>query len=115
MIPRYSNKWLKVWKLMSGISIVGGLEDWPYVYNKNTVEILDMYKIYDSQAYWKAFPRSPLVMEMRFGNENYIIINNHFKCCGDGILDVNSSNDEENRRLTASNLLKQYIDNNLGK
>ena len=45
--------------------------------------------------------------------KNYIIINNHFKCCGDGILDINYNNDEENRRLQAVTYLKQYIDNNL--
>lgn len=44
--------------------------------------------------------------------ENYIIINNHLKCCGDGNLDLNDSNDEEYRRYTAINFLKQYIDSN---
>ena len=42
-----------------------------------------------------------------------LIINNHFKCCGDGNLNLNNDSDEEMRRLNASNLLKQYIDNNL--
>ena len=47
---------------------------------------------------------------------NYIVINNHFKCCGDGILNLNNNNDEENRRLQAVTYLKQYIDNNfIGK
>ena len=39
-----------------------------------------------------------------FAGENYFIINNHFKCCGDGILDLNDEFDEENRRYTAMNL-----------
>jgi hypothetical protein len=42
--------------------------------------------------------------------EDYVIINNHFKCCGDGTLDTNNASDEENRRLTATTFLKQYID-----
>tara|TARA_B100001250_G_scaffold329589_1_gene294300 strand:- start:1075 stop:1719 length:645 start_codon:yes stop_codon:yes gene_type:complete len=45
--------------------------------------------------------------------ENYFIINNHFKCCGDGIIDFDDMSDEENRRYTAINLIKEYIDNNL--
>ena len=46
-------------------------------------------------------------------NEEYILINNHFKCCGDGSIDLNDDYDEETRRLEATDLLKLYIDNNL--
>jgi len=45
--------------------------------------------------------------------ENIFIINNHFKCCGDGIMNLDDLGDEETRRYTASNLLKEYIDTNL--
>jgi len=81
-----------------------------YVYNTNTVQINGQYEIYTSQPYWSAFPRSPQVLELTFMNEDYVIIDNHFKCCGDGTLNTNDPNDEENRRLTAVTLLKQYID-----
>lgn len=83
-----------------------------YIYKTDAIEINDIYEIYTTSPYWSAFPRSPMVMEMSFMNENFIIINNHFKCCGDGILDPYDSSDEETRRLEASNLLKQYIDSN---
>jgi len=83
-----------------------------YVYKTATVEIQDIYEIYYTDPYWNAFPRSPLVMEMRFKGEDFVIINNHFKCCGDGILDLSYVGDEETRRYYASNLLKQYIDSN---
>lgn len=83
-----------------------------YIYKTATVEINKIYEIYTSQPYWSPFPRSPMVMEMTFKNEDFIIINNHFKCCGDGILNINDPDDEENRRLTASILLKEYIDLN---
>jgi hypothetical protein len=46
-------------------------------------------------------------------NHEFIIINNHFKCCGDGILDFDNESDEETRRYNSSNLLKEYIDTNL--
>ena len=45
-------------------------------------------------------------------DEGFIVINNHFKCCGDGFLDVDNTNDEETRRYVASNLLKEYVDTN---
>ena len=51
-------------------------------------------------------------MELKFKGEDVVVINNHFKCCGDGFLDLSDPDDEEYRRLTASNLLKSYIDNN---
>jgi len=88
-------------------SYYGGLA---YVYNTNTVSINNKYEIYTSQPYWLAFPRSPQVLELTFEGEDYVIINNHFKCCGDGTLNTNDSNDEEMRRLTAVTLLKQYTD-----
>ena len=88
-------------------SYYGGLA---YVYNTNTVQINAKYEIYTTQPYWNAFPRSPQVLELTFNNEEYVIIDNHLKCCGDGIIDTNDSSDEENRRLIAINLLKTYMD-----
>tara|TARA_B100000795_G_scaffold4331_1_gene3015 strand:+ start:28157 stop:29320 length:1164 start_codon:yes stop_codon:yes gene_type:complete len=87
----------------------GGLA---YVYNSSTISINSIYKIYDTSQFWNAFPRSPLVMDLKFMGENIIVINNHFKCCGDGLLDSGNSSDEEARRYEASTLLKQYIDIN---
>ena len=83
-----------------------------YIYKTDAIEINDIYEIYTTSPYWNPFPRSPMVIELNFMNENFIIINNHFKCCGDGILDPYDASDEETRRLEASNLLKQYIDSN---
>ena len=91
-------------------SYYGGLA---FVYNTNTIQVNSRYEIFTTQPYWNAFPRSPQVLDCNFMGKNYIIINNHFKCCGDGILDINYNNDEENRRLQAVTYLKQYIDNNL--
>jgi endonuclease/exonuclease/phosphatase family metal-dependent hydrolase len=88
-------------------SYYGGLA---YVYNTNTVQVNAKYEIYTSQPYWNAFPRSPQVLALTFNNEEYVIIDNHLKCCGDGVIDVNDTSDEENRRLRAINLLKTYID-----
>ena len=81
-----------------------------YVYNTNTVTVNNKYEIYSSQPYWNVFPRTPQVLELTFMGEDYVMINNHLKCCGDDILNTNDPNDEEMRRLTAVTLLKQYID-----
>lgn len=84
-----------------------------YIYNTDLIEINDIYEIYTTSPYWNAFPRSPMLMDINFMGENYFIINNHFKCCGDGTIDFDDASDEENRRYTAINLIKEYIDNNL--
>jgi endonuclease/exonuclease/phosphatase family metal-dependent hydrolase len=87
----------------------GGLA---YIYKTSTVKIQSIYKIFDTAPYWNAFPRSPLVVELSFNGNTIIVINNHFKCCGNGLLDIGNSADEETRRYEASTLLKQYIDAN---
>ena len=90
-------------------SYYGGLA---YVYNTNTIQVNAKYEIFTSSPYWNSFPRSPQVLDFTFLGNDYIIINNHFKCCGDGILNSNNSNDEENRRLQAVTYLKQFLDDN---
>jgi len=101
-LPEYSGYYESNW--FAGLA---------YIYKNDIVEINDIYEIYTTSPYWNAFPRSPMVMDFNFMGENYFIINNHFKCCGDGILDYDDPSDEENRRYTAINLIKDYIDNNL--
>ena len=81
-----------------------------YIYKPNVIQINDIYEIYTTSEYWSPFPRSPMVMDLNFMNERILVINNHFKCCGDGILDIDNPDDEETRRYNASNLLKEYID-----
>ena len=101
-LPAYSGYYESSW--FAGLA---------YIYKTGLVEINDIYEIYTTSSYWNAFPRSPMVMDINFMGVNYFIINNHFKCCGDGIFDFDDTSDEENRRFTAINLIKEYIDNNL--
>ena len=81
-----------------------------YIYKPDAIVINDIYEIYTTEEYWNAFPRSPMVMDLSFEGENIFVINNHYKCCGDGILDYGNDSDEEYRRYMANELLKQYID-----
>ena len=70
-----------------------------------------MYNILIEDEYYFGY-RAPYVLEFSFQNIDYIIINNHFKCCGDGILDFYDTHDEEYRRLIASQLLQNHVENN---
>jgi len=81
-----------------------------YIYNTDVIQVNDIYEIYTTSQYWSPFPRSPMVMDLNFVSERIIVINNHFKCCGNGIMDTTNPDDEETRRFYATNLLKEYID-----
>jgi hypothetical protein len=83
-----------------------------YIYKPEIIQINSIYEIFTTSEYWNYFPRSPMVMDLNYMNERVIIVNNHFKCCGDEVLDINSTDDEETRRYFASSLLKEYIDAN---
>ena len=69
-----------------------------YLYKKSEVTINNRYSIFS--GYSDPFPREPFVLDVDFKGDNYIIINNHLKCC-DG---------SEDRRYTAMEMLKEYID-----
>lgn len=83
------------------------------LYKSDATRINNIYRIFDTTAYWNAFPRAPMVIDLTYKNQQIYIINNHLKCCGDGVLNLSNSNDEETRRYEAMNLLKTYIDTNL--
>ena len=78
---------------------------------KNSVTIDSSYSILNDYNYVFA-GRTPFVIDINYNGMNVSIFNNHFKCCGDGTLDLGDSSDEEYRRLQAMNFLKNYIDNN---
>lgn len=73
-----------------------------YLINTNIINITTSpYKILNSDYYYFAY-REPYVLEFEYNNTDYILINIHYKCC-DG---------SEERRLQASVILKNYIDEN---
>lgn len=82
-----------------------------FIYNIQSVTVNEQYEIFDGGAYSNPFPRPPMVMELTFmGEHEFVVINNHFKCCGNTILDEDDLWDEETRRAYASELLKDYMD-----
>ena len=84
-----------------------------YIYKTSSLQINDIYEIFTTSQFWRYFPRSPMVMDLNFNGQQFYIINNHYKCCGDGTLNLSNTNDEETRRYYANLLLKEYIENNL--
>ena len=82
-----------------------------YLINTNTISNTNDYEILND-APNEPFTKFPFVLEFTFSNINFIIINNHFKCCGNGNIDYGNYNDEEYRRLYAMQLIKNYIDEN---
>ena len=90
-----------------GYSVVSDYLELAYIYNSNVVQVSAIYEIFTTLS--RQFPRSPLVMELTFMEKEYIVINNHLKCCGDGVIDLDDAWDEETRRLDACSLLHQYI------
>ncbi|OYT13550.1 MAG: hypothetical protein B6I19_04635 [Bacteroidetes bacterium 4572_114] len=78
-----------------------------YLYKPDVIEVEDIFEIYTSNN--RELPRAPLVMKMKYMGEGFVVINNHLKCCGDGVIDLNNPWDEETRRYDACNLLEQYI------
>lgn len=80
-----------------------------YIYKTTSVQVNGTDQLFEDD--WSSFPREPLVLDLTFEGEQFIIICNHLKCCGDGVLDTSDSDDEENRRLNAIKTLKEHIDN----
>jgi endonuclease/exonuclease/phosphatase family metal-dependent hydrolase len=79
-----------------------------YVYNTERLNLIDRYQIYE--GYGRQFPRAPLVLEVEYNQQRFVIINNHLKCCGDESMNPYDEWDEETRRYDASKLLDDYID-----
>jgi endonuclease/exonuclease/phosphatase family metal-dependent hydrolase len=63
-------------------------------------------------GYNREFPRAPYVLQGRFQGVPVVVINNHFKCCGDNYIDPTDEWDEEVRRRDAGLLLDQYVRTN---
>lgn len=81
-----------------------------YVYNTDSLTDVNFFEIYTNKS--REFPRSPFLMEFTFRAQQFLIINNHLKCCGDQYLDMNDDWDEEKRRFDACVLLDNYIETN---
>ena len=58
------------------------------------------------------FARTPFMLVINWDGEALYIINNHYKCCGNGAIE-DIQNDEEYRRLQSIRLTKEYLNSYL--
>lgn len=93
-----------------GFTVMSEYLNLAYIYNPEFVQINNYYQILPGND--RELPRKPLILEIKFNNEDYVLINNHLKCCGDGIMDPDDPWDEETRRYDACVLLDEYIREN---
>ena len=89
----------------------GNYQELSYLINTERINYEQPYTILDQEEYYFAY-RAPYVLEFSYNNQNFILINVHYKCCGDGNLNLNDGSDEEFRRLTSSTYLENYITTN---
>jgi endonuclease/exonuclease/phosphatase family metal-dependent hydrolase len=104
--------WAETLEGYEGLHAVGWFGGLTYLVKSSTVQVDNLYEILSTSEFWSPLPRSPLILEIHFDGQPLVLINNHFKCCGDGNLDLNDDGDEETRRWIASNLLKEQLDEN---
>jgi exonuclease III len=78
-----------------------------FVY-KSDLNISDIYEIEELDEY--ELTRTPYMLEVTWKSQHVYIINNHYKCCGDGNIDSTQYNDEEYRRLLSVQMTKDYLD-----
>lgn len=78
-----------------------------YLYKTEVVKNVNLFQIYTNNS--REFPRPPYVMQMTYDGVDYLIMNNHLKCCGDGSMNTGDEWDEETRRRDACNLIDDYV------
>ena len=85
-----------------------------YIINISTVEILyTPYIMPVNNDYENYFiGRPPYILIINFLNNEFLIINNHFKAFSDGFIDVGNNWNPEFMRQQASIYIENYIDNN---
>ena len=83
------------WAIYLDSKWYGGLA---FLYRTDSIDVLANYEIYTTEEFWTPFPRSPQVMEFRFKGYDFVVINNHLKCCGDGRLSPSGMKRLDERR-----------------
>ena len=82
--------------------------------NGATVTLLKPgYQIFVDDNYDFSY-RPPAVLEIRFKEQELVLINLHLKCCGDGVIGDDYW-DEERRRQNAAQLLDDFIRQQFGE
>lgn len=82
-----------------------------FIYRENgALTVNATYEIFVSGDYSREFPRAPFALEATWNGLPILVICNHLKAGGNGILDPNDSWDEETRRRDACLLLEEFVE-----
>lgn len=81
------------------------------LWDSSTVSVARRYLLFEDD--YQAFPRSPLVFEIKWKDDTFVVINIHNKALGDDYIDWSNEYDEEMRRVRASQRLDVYLQENL--
>lgn len=105
-------------------SLVSKIPGWSYrisssgdtqtavMYDTSTVQVDSSATIFTDMS--NPFPRPPLLMKIRWQQQELVLISLHLKAFGDNVIDEADAWDEEVRRRYACQLLDQYIAENFG-
>ncbi len=81
-----------------------------FVYNTKTIKKKDVNYLFSESSYRFPLPRAPLVLEFIFKDSLVKVVNNHYKCCGNGRWERADAGDEESRRYNGHRLVMDYVD-----
>ncbi len=76
------------------------------------LEVDTFYEILAGLPWPDPLNRNPLVLSGSFDGKSFVVINNHYWCCGNGTIDEGTADDREFLRLQASQVLDEYIRDN---
>jgi exonuclease III len=80
------------------------------LFNTTTVQVDSSATILTGLS--NPFPRPPLLVKLRWQEQEIILISMHLKAFGDNVIDTTNPDDEEMRRLYACELLDGYVTEN---
>jgi exonuclease III len=82
------------------------------VYNTEFVKLKNTNQILEDDDYYFS-NRPPLLSKIEWNYESKVfdltLINLHYKCCGDNLIEIGNDEDEEYRRFKANQLLHTYL------
>ncbi|RAP30281.1 hypothetical protein DID76_03500 [Candidatus Marinamargulisbacteria bacterium SCGC AG-414-C22] len=99
------------WKTYIAPNPHSGYPKLGYLINMTDIAIKNSPKNILTQHTYNFAYRSPLHIHINYKNHAIEIVNVHYKCCGDGMIQTTNSKDEEVRRLSASKHLSKTYHN----
>lgn len=74
------------------------------------LQVTATYEIFAAGDYSREFPRAPFVLEATWNGASVLVVCNHLKAGGNGVLAPDDAWDEETRRRDACLLLEEFVE-----